>query len=305
MNLPPSEGCLGIAFDRLLAPLLFSETGGRMPTQGSALVGFMERDRAIRFLRENCCPADESEAALEAVWDGARRIIGEPTPNAGLPQVLDIPAEGAAYVAALRSGIYANLFADPNWGVKLVEIAPLLAFQFSVDVTRSTHHCGHLGNAPTLAELLPVALPLAAPHEAISIAQQPQSIVLKSRSLNVQAQIQGMIGPNLLGMQFGVSLPFAHVVRHNGRCYLHNGFHRTYGALLKGATHMPVIFRDVVDAASAGIRDDGNTFDINLLESAHPPTVANFHDGGSARVQLRAMTRILHVSWAEYAIPDE
>jgi hypothetical protein len=276
-----------------------------MPTQGSALIGFMERDRAIRYLRENCCPVDPSEPALEAIWDAARKTISIPTPNAGYPEILDIPIEGTAYVAALRSGIHANVFANPAWEVKLVEIAPLLAFQFHIDVTRSKHHCGHLGQSPSLAELLPIALPLAPVQEAISVAQQPQSIVLKSRSLNVQAQMQGMIGPNLLGMQFGVSLPFAHVVRLNGRAYLHNGFHRTYGALLAGATHMPVVFRDVPDAASAAIRDDWNTFPIDLLESPHPPTVANFLGEGAANVPLRAMTRILHVSWAEYAIPDE
>lgn len=276
-----------------------------MPTNGSALIGFMDRDRAIRFLRESCCPIDPSEPALEALWNGARRTIGQPTPNAGFPEILPVPVEGQPYVAALTSGVYANIFANPTYTVMLVEIAPLLAFQHSVDITRSAHHCAHLSPRPSLAELLPVALPLAPIQEQISVAQQPQSMVLKSRSLNVRAEIQGMLQPNVLGMQFGVSLPFAHVVRFNGRCYLHNGFHRTYGALQAGATHMPVIFRDVADAASAGIRDDGNTFPLQLLESPHPPTVANFHGGGSAHVPLRAMTRILHVSWAEYAIPDE
>jgi ParB-like nuclease domain len=94
-------------------------------------------------------------------------------------------------------------------------------------------------------------------------------------------------------------------VRLNDRYYLHNGYHRTYGAMLAGAKYIPAVVRDVADAAAAGVRDDGNTFGLNLLESAHPPTVANFKDIGSAKVGLRAMTRILHVSWAEYAIPDE
>lgn len=206
---------------------------------------------------------------------------------------------------ALRNGVYAGVFADPSWTLKLVEIAPLLAFQFSIDVTRSNHHCGHLGQAPSLKELLPIALPLAQVHEPISIFQQQQSVILKSKSLNVQALAQGALEPGLLGLRFGVSLPFAHVVRMNGRCYLHNGFHRTFGALQAGATHLPVVFRDVADPAAAGIRTDWNTFPVELLESAHPPTVANFHGGGSASVPLRAMTRILHVSWADYAIPDE
>lgn len=277
-----------------------------MPTKGAALIGFMDRDRAIRFLQESCCPVDPDPAVLETIWDNARRNIGNPTPNAGFPEVLEIPAGDAAYVTALRSGVWQHLFAaQPSWEVKLVEIAPLLAFQLSVDVERSAHHCAHLSKPPSLGELLPIALPLNQVAEQISIAQQPQSIVLKSRSLNVQAQIQGMLAPNVLGMQFGVSVPFVHVVQFNGRSYLHNGYHRAYGALLAGATHIPAIFREVQDAAAAGVRDDGNTFDLALLESPHPPTMANFSDGGSTNLPLRAMTRILHVSWAEYAIPDE
>ncbi len=286
---------------------LLNALGGKtMPTRGSALLGFMDRDRALKFLTESCCPVDPSEAALESVWNGARKTIGSPTPNAGLPEVLDISPADQPYVEALRAGVWAGVFAqNPHWDVKLVEIEPLLAFQFQVDATRSEHHCGHLGNPPTLAELLPLSLPLAPIQEQISIAQQPQSIVLKSRSLNIQAQMQGMIGQNVLGMQFGVSLPFVHVVRLDGRHYLHNGYHRTYGAMLAGAKHIPAVIRDVADAAAAGVRDDGNTFPLQILESEHPPTVANFNNIGSAKVDLRAMTRILHVSWAEYAIPDE
>jgi hypothetical protein len=277
-----------------------------MPTQGSALIGFMDHDRALKFLKESCCPVDDSDLALEVIWENARKSINAPTINAGFPEIKDIPSSDQAYIDALKSGIWEQVFKNnPDWHVRLIEIKPLLAYQFQVDITRTNHHCAHLGTPPTVAELLPLALPMAQVPEHLSVGMQAQSIVLKSRSLNIQAQVQGMLNENTLGMQFGVSLPFVHVVRLNGKCYLHNGYHRAYGAMTAGATHIPAVFRDVNDAAEAGIKEDGGTFDINILDSAHPPTIANFLENGSAKVSLRAMTRILHVSWAEYAIPDE
>ena len=41
-------------------------------------------------------------------------------------------------------------------------------------------------------------------------------VILKARSLNVRTFGQGMFNGKFIGIQFGVSLPFMHVVRHNG-----------------------------------------------------------------------------------------
>ncbi len=130
---------------------------------------------------------------------------------------------------------------------------------------------------------------------------------MRSRNLNVHLSAAGLFpaGDNTAaGIIFGLSVPLVHVVRLNGRCYLHNGFHRVYGARMAGATHVPCVFRDVPDEASAGIAPPG-TFDRMLLESANPPTLAHFTNGSAHVVQLRAITRVLHISWAEYAMPTE
>jgi hypothetical protein len=64
------------------------------------------------------------------------------------------------------------------------------------------------------------------------------------------------------------------------------------------------VLREVTDAPTAGIRNDGSTFSLALLESANPPTVAHFAHGRALPVALRAVSRLIQFTWAEY-VPEE
>lgn len=276
-----------------------------MPTPGKSLVGFLDQQAAINYLRTSCVPnGPDDDATLLAEWQTARGKLGPPIPNAGQPDIQDIPATHAAYIGLLAAQPWLTPALNTAYAgatFKFIEIEPLLAFQFAVDDGRSNHHCAPFGNPPTLDQLLNTCLPLNPPSEPIQVAQTPQSMLITSRSLNFRALAQGFINGAFVGMHVGVALPLLHVVRMNGRCYLYNGFHRAYGARIAGATHVPCIFRDVPDAASAGINPPG-TFDQNLLESADPPTLGHFTQGRAHDVNLRILTRALHVSWSDYVV---
>lgn len=276
-----------------------------MPTLGKSLVGFLEQQAAINYLRTSCVPSGpDDDATLLAEWQTARGKLGAPIAKAGYPDIQDIPTTHAAYVGVLASQPWlapALNTAYVGATFKLVEIEPLLAFQFAVDDLRSSHHCAPFANPPTLDQLLETCLPLNPPTEPIQVSQTPQSMLITSRSLNFRALAQGFINGAFVGMHVGVALPLLHVVQLNGRCYLYNGFHRAYGARMAGATHVPCIFRDVPDAASAGINPPG-TFDLAILESANPPSLGHFTQGRAHDVNLRILTRALHVSWSDYVV---
>ena len=278
-----------------------------MGTSGLALVGFLDRDPALDFLRTACVPDPAADdAALETMHQQAKGMLGAPTPRAGLPDIQDLPLSHQAYGQQLlvQPWILDSL-QGLQCSVKLVEIDPLLAFQFHVDTERTAHHVGAINGAPTLDEMLPTCLPLLPKDEEMQILQYPQSVMIRSRSLNLSVRLKGMLTQELAGIHFKLSLPLVHVVRFNGRCYLHNGFHRTYGMRIAGATHVPCIFRDVATAAAAGIREDGGTFGQQLLESADPPTLAHFTQNKALPVEIRRVARVMHVSWAEYVVPEE
>jgi hypothetical protein len=148
-------------------------------------------------------------------------------------------------------------------------------------------------------------VPLVPQQENYQAFPGPQSLIIRSECLNIQTQAQGVFNTMFAGIQFGVTLPFVHVVRLGGRYFLHNGYHRTNGVRASGATHVPCIVRDVPDFAAAGVRADGTTLPETAFTGADQPTMLHYAQGRAAGVSLRTVNRILHVSWAEYAIPVE
>ncbi|MGC2520344.1 MAG: hypothetical protein WA373_14705 [Burkholderiales bacterium] len=268
----------------------------------------MDQQQAISHLKTACMLANQTDAALLAEWNSAKAKLGAAIPGAGHPDIKEIPNEHTDYLQKLQQVDWVANSSQPGMGLhgatfKLIEIDPLLAYQFIVDTSRSGHHCDAFSKPPKMDELIPCCLPMVLPSGEYHYQVQPQSVIVTSRSLNLKMMGQG-ITTNMAGINFGWLLPVVHVVRLHGRCYLHNGFHRAYGARLAGATHIPCVFRDVESAQAANIIP-GATFDLPLLESDNPPTVAHFSQGRAHSVTLRATTRILHVTWAEYAMYDE
>jgi hypothetical protein len=285
-----------------------------MPSNGLSLVGFMDEQKAFEHLRVACVPADPSDAALRAVWQAATARLGAPTANAGNPDIQPIPPTSAAYVGAFVadpwvSGALNNYPPGTKIEISLVEIDPLLAYQFTVDVERSIHHCGKLGK-PSVDELLPICLPTAPANEPITVQAIDRAVLVTSQCANVTVAHGGWFGGPPInhpigGVAIGTTLPFAHVTRLAGRCYLHNGFHRALGIRATGETHMPCLVRDVPDAATAGIRADGATFTESQLTGPNPPTVGHFTSGRALDVKLRRHHRVVHISWAEHLMAVE
>lgn len=280
-----------------------------MPSPGLSLAGFLEPQHAIGLLRRSCVLEDTSDAALMAQWQQARRRLGPPMQNAGQPDIHAIPAEGRACMARLeqQAWVAKALHGDLAGAVfRMVELDPLLAFQFSVDLARSAHHAGEAG-PPSVEELLNLCLPADRNMENVRVTPGPNSLLVTSQGLNFVPLAKGLFrtsAGNFVGIQVGASGPLMHVVRYNGRHYLLNGFNRAVGLRRRGVTHAPCVLRDVATAEAAGILP-GHTFDLPLLESADPPTVGHFTQGRAHPVQLKSFTRTLHVSWADYVTTQD
>lgn len=278
-----------------------------MASAGLSLAGFMERDPAINHLKTACIPANPTDAALEAEWITAKAKLGAPFANAGAPDIQPIPTSHEPYIEQLKTLPWVdqalkNIFQGAEF--KMIEIDPLLAFQFVVSTERAGQHCGALANPPTVDQLFATCLPMALPSGEFHALAQDRSVIIKSRSLNLQMTAHGLAG-NMAGINFGWSIPLVHVVQFDNRSYLHNGFHRTFGVRIAGATHVPCLFRTVNKIEDVGIRPDGSTFTEDAFKQAHQPTVGHLTQGRACNVTLRATTRILHISWAEYAMYDE
>ena len=233
-----------------------------MPTHGTALVAFMDRDQAVRYLATECAPINPDPIALEAEWNTAVGRRAAPIANAGRPAIQDIPVSHQASVAALTSSPHwQQLFqTNPHWELKLIEVAPLLAYQFAVLDGPCATHGARFSQPPTMDELFDVCLPMNPVIENYSVSQQPHSVLIRSHSLNLRPLQVGPIGPSAFGVMVGVALPFVHVVRFNGRCFLHNGYHRATAAALAGAPEIPCVFRDVAIPKKLGLVPERSTW---------------------------------------------
>lgn len=278
-----------------------------MSAPGLALIGFMPRDFAIGYLGSECVPTNSDPAALEAEWLTAQGRIGAALGNIGNPAIRDVPESHQPYVAGLTTNVHwAQTFAgNPQWEIKMVEAAPLLAFQFSILNDKSDGHGSGFSDPPTMDELFNICLPAAPTAENFHVAQQNNAFLIQSRALNLRpADFSPVVGqPGTFQFRVGVTLPFVHVVRFNGRCYLHNGYHRVLAALRRGAAEVPCVFREVATPQEIGPLGMG-TFPLDVLESANPPALHHYASGQAHPVELVVKTRVIQLSLSDWVVPE-
>jgi hypothetical protein len=280
-----------------------------MASAGLSLVGFMDRDSAIRHLRNDCIFSDPSNDSLVHHWTNAKEKLGPPMPKAGKPEVLDIPAEHNGYLNDLKQTEWVAKILDklPGYSFKLIEIDPLLAYQVAINQVRADHHCNPLPSPAKIADALPVCLPLKVPDEKIEAIPSGtrNSLLVRTKCLGFQIKRAGQLDHGLcFGIEVNLTPPLLHVVEYKGRLYLHNGFHRALGMKKRGFTHVPCVFRHVDDSVSVGI-SDGATLPLKVLETQSPPTVGHFTLGKAYDVQLKSYSRVFSVTWNEHLVSND
>ena len=203
-----------------------------MSYPGLSLVGFMDQQKAVIHLTQDCVPQNPAPAAVLAEWSAAKANLGPPMPRAGHPDVQPLPPNAQSHIQRLSSQPWVGAtLQNPEFAFfdfALVEIDPLLAFQFTINGNRSAHHGSALSRPPSLDQMLELCLPITPPNEDITWQQQDHSVIIRAKSLNVRLQNYGVVNAQFAGIVFGPALPLVQVSEYNGRYYLSNGFHRAY-----------------------------------------------------------------------------
>lgn len=269
------------------------------------------------YLYGNCVLPNKTYAALRAVWREARNLLGastdSPVKNAGQPEISEIPSGHEDYLAEVKaSPRFDQTVQTWRWDFKLVELRPLLAYQFHVETVRAQALQEEAGKSHDMEALLRLCLPTKVneiqPGAGCDVKEDPGNsewsgaITFESDDLNMRilrAGRQGM-GLNKLywaGAGLGEGSRLFQVGRVGGRCYLVNGYHRAYQMILAGVTHAPCILLDLNHIGETGVRDDGRTFRRKLLESANPPVCAHFEKAYA--VTLRPPKKTIRITWRQ------
>lgn len=280
-----------------------------MSSNGLSLVGFMPEQQAVHYLGNVCVPADGSQPALSTEWAAACTRRGAAVANPGEAVVDDIPSpDHDAHLQAAATLPWIAPFLAAGWAFKQADIDLLLAFQHHVDLARSDALCAGLPPDASLADALPLCIPLTPSAPPFVIAGDPNhGLVIKTPSSDLRIVLKGQMpnAVNVFGIQIGWAPPFVQILRCNGRCYLTNGFHRTFGLRRRGLLRVPCLFRDVADFNEIGAPGGEASFDRPLLESADPPTFGHFANERAYDVKLRKASRVIHMNWSDYFVPEE
>ena len=132
-----------------------------MSSPGLSLCGFMDPPQAYKHLKTVCVLDDPCEAKLTAQFRAAKAKLGGRVANAGKPRIEAIPDKHRGYLKQLTAEPWvAMLMKGPMKGAtfKMIEIDPLLAYQYTVDTARSDRICTPLGKAPSIEEMLEICL---------------------------------------------------------------------------------------------------------------------------------------------------
>lgn len=287
----------------------------KMPMNGLSLVGFLERNLAQIYFQQACILPSLALDYLDQEYDQARTKLGPPFPNAGQPSIEAIPAAYNTYLQGVLSNprFPLSLMGITAWSFNLVEIDPILAFQFHVTEKAANSHGAGMSDPPTIQEMLTACLPQQVTGEQPIISIQASGLLIKSKDLNyrMMAVLNHAENPNdqinINGALTGFGSNIVQVVRFDNRCFLRNGYHRAYSLRKAGATHMPCLLLDVdnFEGVMPGAGGGLSTFERSLLESPNPPTCGHFAQGRAYNVVLRAMARIIHVTWTDHVVADD
>ncbi len=281
-----------------------------MPVDAVSLYGFMAESEAVQYLEDACILEPDADPAR--LWSDARAKLGRATPGAGVPEVRPMPTHYKARLDAVRSEPWFEQFvADSSWEFALVEIAPLIAFQFQIMVEHSDAQCAAVGSPPSMGEMLALCLPRDRKSPDIRIDAGDKGLVISSPDLNVftmgplwaDLPADGAFrGALIAGPVVRTRVPTVQVARVNGRHYLRNGYHRVYCIGRRGAEYVPCVVLDF-DTPDQAIGDIPG-FSRNLLESRDPPTLAHFVGGRAADVRMQRLQQVIAVSWTEATIRE-
>ena len=279
-----------------------------MPIQALSIFACLPERQALDYLQSQCgFPKQVCSGKLAQ----ARAKYGKPMPRAGYPDIQDIPPEFTPYLEQVKlNPRFGETIDNGNIGYsfQLVEVDPLLAFQFYI----SLDHIPQVSVKPTLEEMLHLCLPVDVKDVALNASPPSKdAVVLYTTDLNTRLYRQPSMVPDpqqkllgFVGLFIGIGSPLIQVAKYEGRYYLKNGYHRVYALRKAGVAYIPSILIEAKSTVDIGLTDPG-FLPMSILKSNNPPTMGHFTNDRTFPISLKKTRREIKISWSENVVADE
>lgn len=262
------------------------------------LVGWLDAAEAASWLTGRQVNA---EAAPEQVMRAERMRATVASRDAGVSEAAAISEPTATlerYVATLDQNREFAAMLGEGFRVAVADLRDLCALQPYVYTDQASERVATVDPAD-IASLAAVTLPAAVPEPpAPRFDEAKQAWVFWSDNPNLRllGPFNAELDPNgfAFGFIVGVTTSFLQVTRFSGRHFLRDGYHRAYGLLARGITHVPVMLRECRTVAE--FAPPPGTLPLGVCLGERPARLPDFFDDAvSATVTATAPRKLVVV----------
>ena len=222
-----------------------------LPRPCRALIGWLPAAQGELLLTGNTI-GKEVTAEQRELARNAREVVANRTAGVNQADIIsDLPPELDDHIAQLRQTPAGAAMLQEGWDLALVDLARVCAFQPHVVADAAVERVENV-KVDDLAAIAAITLPTS-PAEPPRIQFDPTKQAYMAISQNTNLRIAGTAngpapdgsGAVMLGFAVMVSRSFLQVVRFQDRFRLRDGYHRAYGFLSRGITHVPAFTREM------------------------------------------------------------
>jgi len=280
-----------------------------LPTRHArALLGFMDEQEAINFLKSMCMVGEKTEDELKGVWRTAKSAVDGLSPPDLSAEVLDIDDRFKVQLETVaKDPLFPEAVHQKKWSFKLLEIDKVVCFQQYV-LTDYSEELAKEYDLSDTGRLIEFCVPSKRGKRPIAVVSAPQEFTMLSSSQDLRVlgpgQMQDPVTKRtVFGFGVGWGSPFIQVVKFKDRYFLRNGYHRVYEIRKRGVSHVPCILIEGENFADTGAIKPG-FFAEKLLTSDKPPVFANFFSNEIApSLQMKPFTKVVRVRAEESVLP--
>jgi hypothetical protein len=214
-----------------------------------ALIGWMPQTQGEMMLTGNTM-GKEVTAEQREVARTAREAVASRLPGLDQTDLLaEPPPELSGHIDRLRQSPAGAAMFSEGWEVALVDLSRVCAFQPTVVADDATERVEHVkaDDLPAIAEITLPTSPAEPLQPRFDPTKQTYMVVSPNRNLKIVGLFNGAAadgsGALVLGFAVLAAPSFLQVVNFQGRALLRDGYHRSFGFLSCGITHVPAFVR--------------------------------------------------------------
>ena len=222
----------------------------------------------------------------------ARQLYVNPT-----NVISDPPAELQEYIAGFWQQPNIEIFIQEGWVIKMADLNNVCTVQPLVENKKSIERVENI-DVNNLISIAQITLPYNVPQLFPGAFDQNKNAFIFS-SANPNLRIGGTVQQNgIFGFLVTITNSYVQVVKCQGRYFMRDGHHRTYGLLSRNVSFIPVLYREYNSFVEMNIPQ--GLFPTEVLTSTHPPMLNDYFDNNvSDEAQFPISTKVVMIQGIE------